>query len=229
MLEKSVKIFNVIQPIAAGLFFYSYFATGHPAWLAFVVIFLTFSVLASSALTFLFFGKKGPDIRGKIERGYLDLRAFRLEPASNIPRWVHLPRGCSVKLYVELVNHHLAGARLCPEKISLEVRIGSERFEGTWEHIIPGQQARQEGRTEALHDLFDTLDPHDALQQGVRCKGYLGFFVENFNRVRLHDRTVLIANVKIRLHDTLGGVHAIRGRKIRLAIEEVYFPSEFAA
>src|SRR5439155_12926435 len=59
MLERFVKIFNVIQPVAAVLFLYSYFATHHPAWLASVVIFLAFSVLASSALTFLFFSKRG--------------------------------------------------------------------------------------------------------------------------------------------------------------------------
>src|SRR5439155_12112188 len=132
MLERFVKIFNVIQPVAAVLFLYSYFATHHPAWLASVVIFLAFSVLASSALTSLFFSKRGPDIRGKIERGYLDLRAFRLQAASNIPTWVHLPRGCSVKLCVELVTHNFVGARLCPEKISLNVGIGSERVQGTW-------------------------------------------------------------------------------------------------
>jgi hypothetical protein len=242
MLEKSTKISSVIQGIAVALYLYFYFSQrqtadpamvgslSHPSWLPlFSIIFLAVSVLTSSVLALLVLSNKGIDIRGKILRGYLDTRAFRVEAAANSPRWVNLPHGCFLKVYAELVNRNDLGARFYAEKTRLEFRVGSERFYGTWERIIPGQQAMNEGKKETLNDLFDSLHPNSSLQQGIPWNGHAGFFVENFNRALLHDRIALTANVKVRIHDTLGGVHTIRGDKIRLAIEEVCLPSEFAA
>jgi hypothetical protein len=230
MLEKSAKIYNVVQAIAAALCMYSFFSRNHPGWLPFVsVIFLAVSVLTSSILNLVVLSTKDADIRGKILRGYLDLRAFRVEATSTIPRWIALPHGCSVKLYADLVNRNDISARFYAEKTSLELRVGSKRFYGTWERVIPGQQAIKEHNKETLNDIFDLLHPDDALQQGIPWAGYIGFTIENFDRALLHDRTALIANVKVRIHDTLGGVHMIKGDKIRIAIEEVCLPSEFAA
>jgi hypothetical protein len=229
MLEKSAKILNFVQAIAAALFVYAYFSSTHPGWLPFLVIFLALSVLGSAVLNLVFLRKKGPDIRGRVQGGYLDLRAFRIEATTNSPRWVNLPRGCSVKLYAELVNRNAVGGLFYPEKTSLQVRVGGERFQGNWERIIPGQQAIYEGRTESLNDLFDVLHPNTALSQGVQWNGYLGFFVDNFNRALLHDRTALKAKVKVRIHDTFGRIHTIKSNNVRLAIEEVCLPSEFAA
>ena len=242
MLEKSAKLANLIQGIGLALYLCSHFSQreaadramvhsmGHPSWLPlFSIIFLAIAVLTSSVLTLLVLSNKRIDIRGKIVRGYLDLRAFRAESATNTSRWVNLPHGCFVKVYAELVNRNDVDVRFYAEKTRLELRVGRERFYGTWERIIPGQQAINEGKKEALNDLFDGLYPNGSLQQGLPWNGYAGFLVEKFNRTLLHDRTVLKANVKVRVHDTLGGVHTIRGDKIRLAIEEVCLPSEFAA
>ena len=242
MLDKSAKFSNIIQGIAVALYLYSYISRqqaadpamvrslNHPSWLPLVsIVFLTASVLTSSVLTLLVLRNKGVDIRGKIPRGYLDLRAFRAEAAANTPRWVNLPHGCCVKLYAELVNRNDVGARFYAEKTRLELQVGRERFYGSWERIIPSQQAMNEGCKETLNDLFDGLQPNNPLQQGVPWSGYVGFIVENFNRALLHDRIALKVNVKIRIHDTLGGVHSIKGDKIKLAIEEVCLPSEFAA
>jgi len=241
MLEKSAKTSNVIQGIAAALYLYSYISQrqaanpamigslNHPSWLPPVSLaFLAASVLTSSVLNLLVLSNKGIDIQGKILRGYLDTRAFRAE-ATNTPRWVNLPHGCSVKLYAELANRNAVGARFYPEKTTLELRIGRQRFYGTWERVIPSQQALIEGRKETLIDLFDSLYHDSPLQQGIPWSGYAGFTVENFDRALLHDKIALTAKVKVRIHDTLGGIHPIRGHNIRLAIEELCLPSEFAA
>jgi hypothetical protein len=242
MLEKSAKISNVIQGFATASCLYSYISQrqaadpamvrslSHPSWLPLVsIVFLAASVLTSSVLTLVVLSNKGIDIQGKILRGYLDLRAFRAEAAGIKPRWVNLPNGCCVKLYAELVNRNDVGARFYAETTRLELRVGRERFYGTWERIIPSQQAITEGGKETLNDLFDALYPNDSLGQGIPWNGYVGFIVEKFNRALLHDRTVLKANVKVQIHDTLGRVHTIKGDRIRLALEEVCLPSEFAA
>ena len=228
MLEKSAKLFNVVQTIAAVLFMYFYLSSKHPVWLLIALVLFGFSVLTSSVLNLVVLSKKRPDIRGSILRGYLDLRAFRIDATTNVSGWVHLPYGCCVKLYAELVNRNQVGAHFRPEKTSLELRVKGERFRGTWERVTPGQQAINEGRTETLNDLFDALS-HDELPQGIPWNGYLGFLVENFNGALLHDKVALAANVKIRIHDTFGRIHIIKDHNIRLAIEEVYLPSEFAA
>src|SRR2546430_653464 len=176
MLKKSAKISNVVQGIAAALFMFSYFSSNHPGWLPFVaVIFLAVSVLTSSVLNLVVLSKEGPDIRGKIVHGYLDLRAFRVEATSDIPRWVHLPHGCSVKLYAELVNCNDIAARFYADKTRLELRVGSQRFSGTWERVIPGQQAINERRRQPLNDLFDALHPNAVLQHCVPWNGYVAF------------------------------------------------------
>src|SRR5436190_1965390 len=90
MLEKSAKLANLIQRIGLALYLCSYFSQreaadramvhsmGHPSWLPlFSIIFLAIAVLTSSVLTLLVLSNKRIDIRGKIVRGYLDLRAFR--------------------------------------------------------------------------------------------------------------------------------------------------------
>src|SRR5207249_11724616 len=88
MLEKSAKLANLIQGIGLALYLCSYFSQreaadramvhsmGHPSWLPlFSIIFLAIAVLTSSVLTLLVLSNKRIDLRGKIVRGYLDLRA----------------------------------------------------------------------------------------------------------------------------------------------------------
>src|SRR5207244_7084648 len=87
MLKKSAKLANLIQGIGLALYLCSYFSQreaadramvhsmGHPSWLPlFSIIFLATAVLTSSVLTLLVLSNKRIDIRGKIVRGYLDLR-----------------------------------------------------------------------------------------------------------------------------------------------------------
>jgi hypothetical protein len=168
----------------------------------------------------------GADIRGTIRSGYLDLRTF---PNSNVAAdWIALPDGCSVRFYIEAVNHNDWGSWFRPHETKLELHIGKSCFRGTWERVSPVLAVHDDDlRDKSLADLFDRLPPGGrALQHGAPWSGYVGFLIPDFDRRLLKDETEISAAVKIMIVDTLDKVHRIEGSNVKLLIGRLCLSTE---
>jgi hypothetical protein len=170
----------------------------------------------------------GADIRGNIERGYLDLRTFHESP-NNSGEFTVLTGGCSVKFYIETVNYNDWGTWFKPRESKLELRIGKACFHGTWEHVDRWLAVHDESVQEKrLADIFDSLPSH-RLQHGFPFNGHIGFSIPEFDRTLLKNKTEISAAVTILIVDSLEKIHSIEGNDVKLLIDRLRLITEIGS
>jgi hypothetical protein len=162
----------------------------------------------------------GADIRGRIDRAYLDMRTYT-------GAWLDLPHGCTVKFYIKAANHNDQATWFQTEETQLELRIGERCFHGEWEHIPSGLAVKDYRLPDkTLRDLFDEVYPSKPLQQGYPWQGYVSFMISDFNYPLVPDQVSVTANVRILIKDTLEKVHVISGNNVELIIGRLCLMNE---